>query len=189
MNNNLFINYILNLLSKYILDIKVNNKYLKIKIELDSLQFFMKFFFLHSFLRYKLLIDISCIDLLERVKRFEVNYILLSSDFNSRIILSVDLKQTDILTSLTKIFNGSNWMEREIWDMYGIFFSGHSDLRRILTDYGFEGYPFRKDFPLNGYLEIRYDENRQYMIYEPIELMQNMRYFNFINPLLKKYII
>jgi NADH-quinone oxidoreductase subunit C len=73
--------------------------------------------------------------------------------------------------------------------MYGIFFSGHSDLRRILTDYGFEGYPFRKDFPLNGYLEIRYDENRQYMIYEPIELMQNMRYFNFINPLLKKYII
>jgi NADH:ubiquinone oxidoreductase subunit C len=108
MNNNLFINYILNLLSKYILDIKVNNKYLKIKIELDSLQFFMKFFFLHSFLRYKLLIDISCIDLLEKVKRFEVNYILLSSDFNSRIILSVDLKQTDILTSLTKIFNGSN---------------------------------------------------------------------------------
>jgi NADH-quinone oxidoreductase subunit C len=73
--------------------------------------------------------------------------------------------------------------------MYGIFFSGHSDLRRILTDYGFEGYPFRKDFPLNGYLEIRYDENRQYMIYEPIELMQNIRYFNFINPLLKKYII
>jgi NADH:ubiquinone oxidoreductase subunit C len=108
MNNNLFINYILNLLSKYILDIKVNNKYLKIKIELDSLQFFMKFFFLHSFLRYKLLIDISCIDLLEKVKRFEVNYILLSSDFNSRIILSVDLQQTDILTSLTKIFNGSN---------------------------------------------------------------------------------
>jgi NADH:ubiquinone oxidoreductase subunit C len=108
MNNNLFINYVLNLLSKYILDIKVNNKYLKIKIELNSLQFFIKFFYLHSFLRYKLLIDISCIDLFEKIKRFEVNYILLSSDFNSRIIISVDLKQTDILTSLTKIFNGSN---------------------------------------------------------------------------------
>jgi NADH-quinone oxidoreductase subunit C len=73
--------------------------------------------------------------------------------------------------------------------MYGIFFFGHKDLRRILTDYGFEGYPFRKDFPLNGYLEIRYDENKQYLIYEPIELMQNIRYFNFINPLLKKYIV
>lgn len=108
MNNNLFLNYILNLLSKYIQDIKVNDRYLKIKIESESLNFFIKFFYLHSFLRYKLLIDISCVDLLEKIKRFEINYILLSPEFNSRIIISVDIKQNDILTSLTNIFNGSN---------------------------------------------------------------------------------
>ena len=79
-------------------------------------------------------------------------------------------------------------MEREIYDLYGVYFSNHNDLRRILTDYGFDGHPFKKDFPLNGYLEIRYDENKQYLIYEPIELMQNFRYFNFNNPFLKKYV-
>lgn len=189
MTFNFFCNYLLACLNKYIKKININKDYLRLNIDPKYLTFFIKFLALHTYYRYNLLVDIACYDKLWNAKRFELNYILLSLDYNSQLIISLDITQNDIVSSLSNIFNGSNWMEREIWDMYGIFFFGHNDLRRILTDYGFEGYPFRKDFPLNGYLEIRYDENKQYLIYEPIELMQNIRYFNFINPLLKKYII
>lgn len=190
-SNNYAVNYILNLLIKYISHIKITDEFIKIKlVSKDYLGFVLNIFNKHTFLRYKVITDICCSDFIDRAKRFEIDYNLLSIDYNSRLIISVSCDKLDVIRSITDIYLGADWLEREVWDMYGIFFMGHKDLRRILTDYGFEGYPFRKDFPLNGYLEIRYDEDKQYLIYEPIELMQNMRSYSFTNPLLnKKYIL
>lgn len=187
--NKYFLNYILKLFSRLIISIKVNSNYIKLNIKKEYFLFLIKFLSFHSFMRYNLLTDIISSDNLVKVKRFELSYILLSIDFNNLIVLSINLKQNDVIHTISNFFKSGNWMEREIWDMYGIYFYKHKDLRRILTDYGFEGFPFRKDFPLNGYFEIRYDENKQYLIYEPVELMQNLRSFNFINPLLRKCII
>ena len=132
--------------------------------------------------KFKQLIDITAVDYPENQKRFKMVYLFLSHELNQRIILSFYINENQQIPSLTKIFPSANWMEREIFDMYGIKFTDHPDLRRILTDYGFEGYPLRKDFPLTGHTEVRYSEDKKKVVYEPVKLEQNYRSFDFESP-------
>ena len=131
---------------------------------------------------FKQLIDITAVDYPENEKRFKLVYLLLSHEFNARIIVDSFINENEIPPSLTKIYPAANWMEREVFDMYGIQFKDHPDLRRILTDYNFNGYPLRKDFPLTGYNEVRYSEEEKKVIYEPVNLEQNYRNFDYESP-------
>ena len=133
-------------------------------------------------IKFKQLIDITAVDYPESQKRFKIVYLLLSHEFNQRIILSYFISENEKISSLTKIFPSANWMEREVFDMYGIKFNDHPDMRRILTDYGFEGHPLRKDFPLTGHNEVRYSEDEKKVIYEPVKLEQNYRNFDYESP-------
>ena len=132
--------------------------------------------------RFRQLIDITAVDFPNRESRFKIVYLLLSHENNLRIIVNANIEDKKILPSLTKIFPSANWMEREVFDMYGISFKDHPDLRRILTDYGFEGYPLRKDFPLTGHTEVRYSEDQKKVINEPVKLEQNYRNFDYESP-------
>jgi len=132
--------------------------------------------------RFKQLIDITAVDYPEKEKRFKMVYLLLSHQNNLRIIINTNIDEKETVPSITKIFPSANWMEREVFDMYGISFKDHPDLRRILTDYGFEGYPLRKDFPLTGHTEVRYSEERKKVISEPVKLDQEYRVFDFESP-------
>ena len=131
---------------------------------------------------FKQLIDITAVDYPENEKRFKLVYLLLSHEFNTRILIDCFINENEIPPSLTKIYPSANWMEREVFDMYGISFKDHPDLRRILTDYGFKGYPLRKDFPLTGHSEVRYNEEEKKVIYEPVKLEQNYRNFDYESP-------
>ena len=131
---------------------------------------------------FKLLVDICGVDYPARADRFDVVYNLLSLRHNQRIRVKIRCGEDDIVPSVTGVFSSAGWYEREVWDLYGIMFSGHPDLRRLLTDYGFEGHPMRKDFPLTGYVEVRYDEERKRVIYEPVRLNQAFRNFDFMSP-------
>ena len=132
--------------------------------------------------KFRQLIDIAGVDYPEADKRFQLVYLFLSHENNRRIKLSISFEQSQIISSITKIFPSANWMEREVFDMYGIKFKNHPDLRRILTDYGFKGHPLRKDFPLTGFNEVRYSEKEKKVIYEPVKLEQNYRNFDFESP-------
>ena len=132
--------------------------------------------------KFKQLIDITAVDYPENKKRFKIVYLLLSHEFNQRILISYFINENEKISSLVNIFPSANWMEREIFDMYGIKFNDHPDLRRILTDYGFEGFPLRKDFPLTGHNEVRYSEEEKKVIYEPVKLEQNYRNFDYESP-------
>ena len=132
--------------------------------------------------KFRQLIDITAADYPENQQRFKMIYLLLSHEFNQRIILSYFINENEKIFSLTKIFPSANWMEREIFDMYGIKLSDHPDMRRILTDYGFKDYPLRKDFPLTGHDEVRYSEDEKKVIYEPVKLEQNYRNFDYESP-------
>lgn len=132
--------------------------------------------------QYKTLIDITAVDYPEREKRFELVYHLLSMRQNQRIRLKSALRDGEIAPSSIEVFPCADWYEREVFDMYGILFSGHPDMRRILTDYGFEGYPLRKDFPVTGFVEVRYDDEVKRVVYEPVKLVQEMRSFDFMSP-------
>jgi len=132
--------------------------------------------------KFKQLIDITAVDYPENPKRFKMVYLLLSHELNQRILLSYYISDNQQISTLTKIFPSANWMEREIFDMYGVKFIDHPDLRRILTDYNFEGYPLRKDFPLTGNTEVRYSEDEKKVIYEPVKLEQNYRNFDYDSP-------
>jgi NADH-quinone oxidoreductase subunit C len=132
--------------------------------------------------KFRQLIDITAVDYPEKSQRFKVVYLFLSHEFNQRIILSYEINENEIIPSLSSIFPAANWMEREVFDMYGIKFKDHPDLRRILTDYGFEGHPLRKDFPLTGHEEVRYSEDQKKVIKEPVKLEQNYRNFDYESP-------
>ncbi|KAJ2928874.1 hypothetical protein H1R20_g8175, partial [Candolleomyces eurysporus] len=136
----------------------------------------------HSQCQFKAVMDISGVDFPEREKRFEVVYHLLSVQHAGRIRVKTYANEADPVPSAVEVFRGADWYERETWDMYGIYFEGHPDLRRILTDYGFEGHPLRKDFPLTGYTEVRYDEERKRVVYEPLQLTQAFRNFESLSP-------
>ena len=132
--------------------------------------------------KFKQLIDITAVDYPEKDQRFKMVYFLLSHENNSRIIININIDEKISVPSITKIFPSANWMEREVFDMYGISFNNHPDLRRILTDYGFVGHPLRKDFPLTGHTEARYSEEHKKVIYEPVKLDQEYRHFDFESP-------
>ena len=136
----------------------------------------------HSNTQYKLVMDICGVDYPSREARFEVVYNLLSVQYNSRLRIKTNVDELTPVSSICSLFEAANWWEREVWDMYGVYFDGHPDLRRILTDYGFEGHPLRKDFPLTGYTEVRYDDTEKRVIYEKLELAQEFRYFEFSTP-------
>ena len=132
--------------------------------------------------KFRQLIDITAVDYPETDKRFKLVYLLLSHEFNERILVDFFINEKELVPTLTSIFPSANWMEREVFDMYGIKFKDHPDLRRILTDYGFKGYPLRKDFPLTGHNEVRYSEDEKKVIYEPVKLEQNYRNFDYESP-------
>jgi len=132
--------------------------------------------------KFRQLIDITVVDYPENTQRFKVVYLFLSHEFNQRIILSYLISENEVIPSLTPIYPAANWMEREVFDMYGVKFKDHPDLRRILTDYDFEGHPLRKDFPLTGHTEVRYSEDQKKVIKEPVKLEQNYRNFDYESP-------
>ncbi|MFL2782688.1 MAG: NADH-quinone oxidoreductase subunit C [Rhodospirillales bacterium] len=132
--------------------------------------------------QFKLLMELCGVDYPERQNRFEVVYCLLSLSRNLRLKVKVSANEKVPIPSVAEVFSSAGWWEREVWDLFGIFFSGHPDLRRILSDYGFEGHPLRKDFPLTGYVEVRYDDNQKRIVYEPVSLAQEYRDFDFMSP-------
>jgi len=161
-------------------EINFDQLYIDIKVEnLISTILFLK---TNDKCKFKQLIDITAVDYPEREERFKIVYLLLSLENNLRILINVNLEEKSIVPSTTKIFPSANWMEREVFDMYGISFKDHPDLRRILTDYGFEGHPLRKDFPLTGHTEVRYSETKKKVISEPVKLEQEYRDFDFDSP-------
>lgn len=147
-----------------------------------SLVEFVDFLKSDSACKFSTLVDITAVDHPQRAKRFEVIYHFLSMYQNQRIRLRVAVRDEDMVPSITDVHPSANWFEREVFDMFGVIFSGHPDLRRILTDYGFRGYPLRKDFPTTGYIELRYDEAQKRVVYEPVSLVQEYRQFDFMSP-------
>ena len=160
--------------------IKHNQLYLNIDcVDLTDVIIFLKN---NTSTRFRQLIDITAVDFPQESKRFKMVYMFLSHETNNRIILSYSINENEVIPSVTDIFPSANWMEREVFDMYGIKFKNHPDLRRILTDYNFEGFPLRKDFPLTGHNEVRYSENEKKVVYEPVKLEQNYRNFDYESP-------
>ena len=158
------------------------NEELTVEINVNDLIETVRFLKSNDKCKFRQLIDITAVDFPENEIRFKLVYLLLSHEFNQRIIIEMDVKENEIVDSITSIFPAANWMEREVFDMYGIDFKDHPDLRRILTDYGFEGHPLRKDFPLTGHNEVRYSHETKKVIYEPVKLEQNYRNFDYESP-------
>ena len=161
-------------------EIKHNQIYAEIsKEDLIDVVLFLK---TNKDTKFRQLIDVTVVDYPEQSHRFKVVYLFLSHEFNQRMIVSYFISENEVISSLTSIFPSANWMEREVFDMYGVNFKNHPDLRRILTDYGFEGHPLRKDFPLTGHSEVRYSEEEKKVIKEPVKLEQNYRNFDYESP-------
>ena len=161
---------------------EINFDQLVIDIDIENLISVILFLKTNDKCRFKQLIDITAVDYPEKEKRFRIVYLLLSLENNLRLLININIDENFKVPSITKIFPSANWMEREVFDMYGIYFKDHPDLRRILTDYGFEGHPLRKDFPLTGHTEVRYSETKKKVIYEPVKLEQEYRDFDFESP-------
>ena len=161
---------------------EIKHNQLFIEIEKDDLIDVTLFLKTNKNTKFRQLIDITVVDYPERIQRFKIVYLFLSHEFNQRIILNYFINENELIASLTSIFPAANWMEREVFDMYGVNFKDHPDLRRILTDYGFKGHPLRKDFPLTGHSEVRYNEAQKKVISEPVKLEQNYRNFDYESP-------
>ena len=161
---------------------EINFNQLFIDVDVEDIISTILFLKTNEKCRFRQLIDITAVDYPQREKRFKIVYLLLSHENNLRIIINTNIDEKETVPSITKIFPSANWMEREVFDMYGISFKDHPDLRRILTDYGFDGYPLRKDFPLTGHTEVRYSEEKKKVISEPVKLDQEYRDFDFESP-------
>ena len=161
---------------------KIYFNQLYLEIDIDNLYSTILYLKTNNKCRFKQLIDITAVDYPDREKRFNIVYFLLSHENNLRIIVSVSIEEKKTVPSIIKIYPSANWMEREVFDMYGITFNDHPNLKRILTDYEFQGHPLRKDFPLTGHTEVRYSENKKKVINEPVKLEQAYRNFDFESP-------
>ncbi|RZO49190.1 MAG: NADH-quinone oxidoreductase subunit C [Candidatus Pelagibacterales bacterium] len=161
---------------------EINFDQLFIDVDIENIISTILFLKTNEKCRFKQLIDITAVDYPEKEKRFKIVYLLLSIEKNLRIVINTYISEKFEVPSITKIFPSANWMEREVFDMYGISFKDHPDLRRILTDYGFEGYPLRKDFPLTGHTEVRYSETKKKVVSEKVKLDQEYRNFDFESP-------
>ena len=161
---------------------EINFGQLFIDIDIENIISTILFLKTNEKCRFKQLIDITAVDYPEKEERFKIVYLLLSHEKNLRIVINTHINEKIVVPSITKIFPSANWMEREVFDMYGVSFKDHPDLRRILTDYGFEGYPLSKDFPLTGHTEVRYSEAKKKVISEPVKLDQEYRDFDFESP-------
>ena len=161
---------------------KVKHNQIYINIDERDLLDVMLFLKTNKNTKFRQLIEITAVDYPDNERRFKIVYLLLSHEFNQRILIDYFVNENEIVTSLTSLFPSANRMEREVFDMYGINFKDHPDLRRILTDYGFKGHPLRKDFPLTGHTEVRYREDEKKVIYEPVKLEQNYRVFDYESP-------
>jgi len=182
MLTNFFANDFSNIFRKY--DLKPYSQLNSFFLDIDSVKLMhvvLSFLRDHESCFFKLLTDILVVDYPERNRRFTIIYCLLSVKYNTRLYVRMQTNELIGVPSITNIYKCACWMEREVWDMNGIFFENHPDLRRLLTDYGFEGHPLRKDFPLTGYAEVRYDDSQKRVIYESVEMMQEYRVFNFEN--------
>ena len=161
---------------------RINHEQLEIQIDKESLLDVVIFLKKNNSTKFRQLIDITAVDYIGSESRFKMIYLFLSHEYNLRINLTFNINENEVVNSLTKIFPSANWMEREVFDMYGIKFNDHPDLRRILTDYGFSGHPLRKDFPITGNTEVRYSEEKKKVVYEPVKLEQNYRNFDYSSP-------
>lgn len=180
-------NHLLGLLPKHIQKISIFKDELTLHVLPASIPTTLELLRDHKDCRYKQLMELTAVDWPTQQDRFELVYSLLSVDYNSRIMVKSWTNELAPVPSVSHLFSSAIWSEREVWDMYGVIFNGHPDLRRILTDYGFEGHPLRKDFPLTGFTEVRYDEEKKRIVSEPVELSQEFRKFDFSNPVIRKH--
>lgn len=174
--------YIRDTLGSSVEDMSVRLGELTITIRRDDLLKVMKFLKDDANCQFLTLLDVCGVDYPDDDERFEIVYHMLSMTHNNRIRVKLRTDEDTPVDSVTGLFNAANWWEREVWDMFGVAFNDHPDLRRILTDYGFEGHPLRKDFPLTGYIEVRYDDEQKRIVYEPVKLTQEFRTFDFLSP-------
>ena len=174
--------FLLSNCSEDIISSVIEHNHLSITIVFSSLEKITSLMKINNVCKFRTLIDITAIDYPEQEERFCLVYHYLSMQQNIRIRIKSFIKEKQIVPSITNFFPCANWFEREVFDMYGILFSNHPDMRRILTDYGFQGHPLRKDFPTTGYLELRYDQEKKKVIYEPVKLTQEYRKFDFMSP-------
>lgn len=169
-------------LSSEVISTKVANNELFVEARADAIEQVLMFLREDSSCKFQVLCDVCGVDYPERTERFDVVYNLLSLKHNQRVTVKVKTDERTPVPSVVSLYPTANWFEREAWDMYGIMFSGHPDLRRMLTDYGFEGHPLRKEFPLSGHVEMRYSEDEKRVVYEPVSLVQEFRKFDFQSP-------
>ena len=174
--------YINGMVSDRVTSFEIKNQELVILTDAAHIEPLLTFLRDDENCQFSMLMDVTAVDYPNRVARFEVVYNLLSLVKNRRLRIKLSVEENAPVPTASHVYPGANWFEREVWDMYGIFFDNHPDLRRILTDYGFEGHPQRKDFPLTGYVELRYDENQKRVVYEKVKLNQAYRSFDFLSP-------
>lgn len=182
LTNSEFKEYLFKHLSKSVSDVSFVNDEIIIHAKADSITDVLDFLKRDDNSRFAQLITLTAVDYPQEKKRFEVVYCLLSLKFNRRVIVKIHVEEGASVETVQNIYSCAGWYEREVWDLYGIKFANHPDLRRILTDYGFEGHPLRKDFPLTGYYEVRYDEEQKKVVYEDVNLNQEFRNFDYLSP-------
>ena len=167
--------------NKYI-NLYHNDKYIGVNVDKEKIYSLIKYLKEHDKLKFNQLIDITAIDFPSREHRFDIVYILLSLNLNQRVVIKTSLNEKNSIESITSLYKSANWYERECYDLFGVKFINHPDLRRIMTDYNFEGHPLRKDFPLTGHNEVRYDNSEKRVVYESVKLDQEYRYFDYTSP-------